>query len=433
MRTRPKYRSPQHGGLPKTSRFRPPPASPRRTTKPGQARDLLQSARAQDRESEPGKLVLAGLSLLGLVTAVPGQAHEQVLVQPQQLLKGVIQAPQRETLTGALSSLPAEVLEMLVRDGLDIQIVAPGESLLDKNVIGLKDPETAFSDAAEYTSLVSALPRQGFRAFDRLLRRRTAGHWRAFQPLDHGHGRYSLRDMAREHGGDQGLFIEQVESANSTHLEQVRTQVLERTESDADSGSFLAESAQQRLEQYREDPASIPIDWKAHPVAVPDRHLTMLGEQQLHLSRHDRETLNQWSVENGKVVPSAGLEGQYFGEGDLHTIVLSPLGASQPKTVLHEVGHALLRTVERRWPETYQDLELRIARSYHGLVPSGVQLEIHDESHRYPVSEYARQNPGEYFAEGFAHYVQDPELLKIQDPKLHGLIEEALALVTPPS
>lgn len=357
---------------------------------------------------------------------------EQSVPRLDELLDPKIVDEDREQLLHSLEALPFQLRAVLLEQGLKVSVVGPGESLIDKGVIReVRTEELQQHNDSETVGQV--VPQSSLHVFDRQVQALTSGRWRAFRPVGRARSTYSAREIAAHHGIEDPWFLKEFEQANAERLRAVRQAVLEREQVRAASGEFWAESAGQRLEQYRSDPLSIPIDWRAHPVAVPDWHHFQEGGLSLRLNGHDRQTLEQWEVQDGKVVPHRTLEGQYFGQGDQHTVVLSPLGVRQSDTVLHEIGHAVMRAFERRSPEAYASFEQRLRSAHDGVIPHGFGAELDpdrgasvDGSGRYQISDYSRVNPSEYFAEGFLQWIKDPKALQRLDPVLADLVVETL-------
>lgn len=414
-------------------RFRPPPEVGKSSNRESGAcppQESLEPARAGFAPSQGG-LILAGLSLLASATNASAQV-EEVLHDSSELLDPQLSPQNRDLLRESLDRLPSSLRAELIRQGLRVAVVDPGESLLDKGVIEAVEPANlkAHSDGARLGNEISET---GLSDFDRQVMELTEGRWRAFRPVGRGRGSYSTREIATHHGVDDPWFLEQIEVANAPGLKGARQEVLLREQARVEEGGLFADAARERLEQYRTDPLSIPIDWRATPLAVPDWHHFERDGLGLELSGHDRSTLEQWDVEEGRVVPHRTLEGQYFGQGQNHVVVLSPLGVSQPETVLHEIGHAVLRAYERRSPEEFSRFEQKLRAAHDGVIPHGIGAEVDpdrgaitDGSGRYQISNYSRVSPEEYFAEGFAHYLTEPESLNRLDPLLTKLVEQTL-------
>lgn len=415
--------------LPKknSSRFRPPPKH-QTPAEPMVASVRLEHATSDPDGSSLGQVAVAGLSLLGLTggaQAAQTPLLEQVQRDPATLLGQGFSHEDQAALEQRLGLMAPELLQSLAQDGLVIIPLAEGESLLEKGLIETRDPQQLQAHSGRDAERLSQLPTTSWEAFDQQVHQQTQGRWRAFRPLGRSRDSYSVREISRQHGVQASWFEASIEAANHSQLKEARQRVMERTRLRAEAGDYRSESAAARLEEYQADPGAIPINWKEVPLAVPDWHKTPLGPT----NRHDRETINRWQhTENGLLAP-AGLEGQYFG--DANTILLTPVGVERPKTVLHEVGHAVLRRASERWPVSSLKLKERLARARNGLVPAGIGIDVQldpGHSHRFAISEYSRVNAQEYFAEGFAHYHTEPEILKLQDPLLFELVEEAIAL-----
>ena len=173
---------------------------------------------------------------------------------------------------------------------------------------------------------------------------------------------------------------------------------------------------------------SIMVNWDSESVIVPDIYYHRApsddptkrpdpAQPSLRLDYHDNRVVQEWgrgrmetlhfrSQENPNGIDNGG---QYLKK--TNTMVLQD---GVEFAAVHEVGHRVEDIVQQRDPKFYEQWNQQRVEIY----------ERKRESGEGSVTGYALEDRGEYFAEGFAFYYQDPELLKAKDLELYNLTEQ---------
>jgi hypothetical protein len=217
----------------------------------------------------------------------------------------------------------------------------------------------------------------------------------------------TLKAMALYHGADspqeQASFYAWMEKLNGERMRQARQATIEER-------SRLLESRPEALKawlrQVQEHPELVPLDVTLYTLLVPDAHFlsSLSHEQPLLVDSSDLLSVEGWR--NGD------FRGQWFFlEGKTNLLIRdSAVGLDTP---IHELGHVIDMTLEKEEPELYGSLRPRIEKAYY-------QARLQSKA----ITSYAKANPREYIAEGFAAYYDEPARLRKVDPELYGLIEE---------
>lgn len=217
----------------------------------------------------------------------------------------------------------------------------------------------------------------------------------------------TLKSMALLHGADspeeQQQFYSWMEKLNGERLDEARQASIEER---SRLLSSRPEAQQRWLKQAEEKPETVPLDATLHTLVVPDAHFfpSVSKKEEMLLDRSDIRTIEGWR--NGD------FRGQWiFLEGKSNLLIRE--SALSLDTPVHELGHVIDMTVEKRAPEFYKSLSPRIERAYYGARLGGE-----------PISWYAMANRREYIAEGFAAYYSKPKQLREIDPELYRLVDE---------
>lgn len=445
--------APNRPGSGKPLRYQPPPCRDRDFSHGAQADTVYLSSPAEQAREKGSSLdlsrslklgILTSLSLVGGLSGV-ASAQELVLEQPlirapdpSALVDPSVSKGTGERLARSISVLGPETIQALLDSGLTIKMANGLDGLLESGALVLRAPETfrqtAPADALALNQTLS-YP-MGSTVLEQRVQELTEGRWRVFRQQSDKSKEITVADMAREHGfrssEDIAWFSQQVEVANTERLTAARQNALNKARYESTLKGRKARKASERLEQYERDPGQIPFRHDYNPMVVPDYHRFQLFGKTYHGTLHDTRTLDLWRD------PDRKLGGQYFGEGDQHLILMTNAGVNNDQTIVHEIGHALERMAQRNSPEEFAAFRSRLSRAHDGINPSGKGRELdpdggkhHDQLDRKQISDYSRTNSREYLAEGFAHYFQDAEKLRKDDPLLHGLVEELLRLAIP--
>jgi hypothetical protein len=133
---------------------------------------------------------------------------------------------------------------------------------------------------------------------------------------------------------------------------------------------------------------------------------------------HDKRVLDRWgggtrtmvdTMTEARASGGSYTEAQHFRKSNL---VLYREGGESAG--VHELGHVVEDIIKKKDPEWYQEWNGRVTEAYQSGQDSG------------SVTPYALADPGEYVAEGFSHYYEDPDKLKQTDPTLYNLSHEMI-------
>ena len=404
--------------------------------------------------------LLLGLSLLGGATgqavasqmsgtsgiALMGELQQKSKVSD--LVHSSVSSRDKITLIRDLSALPSDIVELMVESDLAIKVAYSRGGPVEYGAIDLVNLDTVKSEAASDVVIAMELKSQfaDARQLDAQLSEKTNGRWGLYRPKGR-RSEMSIRDMAEKHGfksaADVNWYVEQVYEANSEAFDQVFLRTIGTDLRASEKRGRKGRKAKERLEAVLTEDGRIKESARGDisfinrglKLAIPNVHKARLGKQKVHVSLHDKQTLDRWTQGSKTFNPLETFHGQYFGQGDDHMILLSHNGMKESSTIIHEVGHAVERLAERNSPEAYYEFFARLSKAHDGIKPSGAGARVdpdrgrhHDHSGRQQISDYSRTNAKEYFAEGFSHYVEDAAKLKKQDPLLHQLVEEGINL-----
>ncbi len=241
----------------------------------------------------------------------------------------------------------------------------------------------------------------------------------------------STAGMAAIHGAKTPEQVKEfhglLESINGPRLQAAREDALGGMRQAAERAKTPEEKAhfENLLKLSREKPEAIPLDYRKHNLLVPDMHYVADDKgKTTTVDLHDKMTLMDWSGSGTRTqkafdednLDGSVIEGQYFSRGGMNKMVVrdTALGKGAP---VHELGHAIDFQMEQKDPQFYQGWKARLEAAH--ARTEGLEGKT--------VSEYAKTNPREYAAEGFAHYYEDPKGLKAADPALFALTEELIA------
>lgn len=449
--------------VPKGLRHGPPPALPKGTDSLPLDRFVHSQADEAKTESTKspklGLVLMGGISLLGSFTgsASAGQlaqvaemAYTQPLEVPakaEDLLSPNLSKSARSSLLKNMEKLPQEVIDLMADSGLVIDYAAGPEGLVKSGAVTVIDPARLKENTAEDIPQIQEFTQnlRGARQLESQVREATSGRWRIFRATnpERTDSEIDLEEMAKAHGfkseEDVQWFIQTVDRANANTLPTARQNAINRATYESTLGGRKGRKAAARLESYQEDPTSIPVNWRHHKILVPDAHRTTIRSKPVLVSLHDLQTIPRWTKPMSPNAEKRKFLGQYFGENGQHLVLISRDGLRKSDTVIHEIGHAVEKLIERNSPDLYGGFMTRLSIAHDGIKPTGEGRNMdpdggkhHDSSGRSQISDYSRTNAKEYFAEGFAHYFQDAGKLKRQDPTLHQLVEEGIRLAKGP-
>lgn len=253
----------------------------------------------------------------------------------------------------------------------------------------------------------------------------------------------SLDQMAASHGltdpAQASQFKAQVYTMNQERIDAARSQQLERWNLTSQGTGESAERTKQLLAEAQGNPDSVPIYLAPdeRPLLVPNTFATTVRrqgqEQQATLTLHDVKTYHDWTDLNGRASRTNVL-GQYFYENGRSEVLVRReelgLPTIEGRTLIHEMGHAVESVLERENPGFFESFEARLRDSHRTARPHQQPTEAPAsqqawDPNRRAVSTYAETNSHEFFAEGYAFYIRDPERLKSLDAKLYQLVDEA--------
>lgn len=340
-----------------------------------------------------------------------------------------------------VSLLPAEVVGLLARNGTGIAVLGPHESLTDTGVVRRLDPTRDFSDVAalkarvdealrmsdaEYATRIEAVEKalaplqdlvftetsdmgpfarrdeltrqlnqlRGERvgSFERRVRELTDGRVEEHQVIDLGDDEQS--PLATPIAARFPVSLEALATLHGARTPQERDQIKALVR--ALNGDRLR-AAQDELDGGRDNGADAPTDderpfmARESRIVVPALYFVREGGNDqaapVALSGHDASSIGVWK--------HALARGQYFGAGNLNTVVVaeSELGKRpEGRSVLvHELGHAFEDALQQREPAAYEQYVTARDDSFRRL---GEGLDGF-------VSEYAASNPNEMAADTF--------------------------------
>ena len=238
----------------------------------------------------------------------------------------------------------------------------------------------------------------------------------------------SLEQLAASRGArtpeEVEEFTDLTRQLNGDRLEEMnqrgRASLQEQAQSDHPRTQMLAKRT---LES-----GSIMINWDSETVIVPDLYYHRTpsddpigrpdpAQPSLRLDYHDNRVVQEWGRGRMETLPFRSQEnpdgidngGQYLKK--TNTMVLQD---GVEFAAVHEVGHRVEDIVQQQDPKFYEQWNQQRVELY----------ERKREGGEGSVTGYALEDRGEYFAEGFAFYYQDPELLKAKDLELYNLTEQ---------
>ena len=264
----------------------------------------------------------------------------------------------------------------------------------------------------------------------------------------------SLDRMASAHGFESGTpeaqaFKDRVYSMNQDRIDQSRQEHKARLQDAARGTGEEAANARKTLESFDVNADRLPISIPEgeRPLLVPNEFSTTVHSngkpQKATLTYHDVTTYHDWTGDDGKATKEYML-GQYFSENGRNEVIVraEQLGKPDDFTLTHELGHAIHRVVERENPDFFRQFEPKLEHSHDTVSPHGHRerppltggaaallggglADTNNDPNREAISSYAETNHREFFAEGYAAYVHDPERLKAMDPELFTLPQQA--------
>lgn len=262
----------------------------------------------------------------------------------------------------------------------------------------------------------------------------------------------SLDQMASAHGlkdpAQAKAFKDQVVAMNQGRIDQLRQSSLAQLTENARGTGEVAEHARKTLAEAKANPSSLPllIGPDERPLLVPNQFATTVQsggkDQSAAMTLHDVSTYHNWRGEDGQS-SNPMLLGQFFYENGRSEVLVRReqlgLPASAGYTLTHEVGHAVEEALKVKEPKFYESFDQRLRDSHETATPFGglapqpmafgaafnpTASNKPRDPNRQAVSSYAETNSHEFFAEGYAAFVHDPERLKATDARLYSLIAE---------
>ena len=264
----------------------------------------------------------------------------------------------------------------------------------------------------------------------------------------------SLDRMATQHGFKPGTpeaqaFKDRVYGMNQERIDLSRQQYKANLEQTAQGTGEEAATARQTLANFDQIADKLPINipQDERPLLVPNEFSTTVQSngksQDATMTLHDVGTYHQWTGEDGKMTQEHML-GQYFFENGRNEVIVrsEQLGDQNELTLTHELGHAVHQVVERENPDFFRQFEPRLEHSHDTVSPHGHKeqtqfagghaaallgglADTNNDPNREAVTSYAETNHREFFAEGYAAYIHDPERLQAMDPELFSLAQQA--------
>jgi len=375
---------------------------------------------------------------------------QQTPAKPGDLIHKTVSDRNKRTLTKQLSVLPQNLVKLMSDSELTIKVAQGQSTLAEIGAISPFEAKDLMAKAPEDLKILDSLQKvpHGTRELDAEISRSTEGRWQLRRPSSKPKdSEMSLRELAESQGlkseSDIRWYIDNVYEANSENIDVLQFSSIGKLTRETRKGGRKGRKAREKLVEYStpdgtvKDDAigKIPFRLRGVRLAVPNWHRVKLGSDRLDLSLHDKQTVERWTQGFNSIEPQENFLGQYFGQGETNMILLAPKGLQRASTVIHEVGHAVERLAQKNSPEQYYEFFSRLEQAHDGIKPSGAGRAVdpdrgshHDGLGRKQISAYSRTNAKEYFAEGFAHYIQDGESLKKDDPLLYKLVEEGIRL-----
>jgi hypothetical protein len=198
-------------------------------------------------------------------------------------------------------------------------------------------------------------------------------------------------------------------------------------------GGFGDMQGQQAKNLLAQSEGKTLVNWDSEMLHVPDIHFhrdldpSSFGKPfdpdakpkpSLLVDGHDKRVLDGWGGGTRTMVDvrteamakgGAYTEAQHFRKSNL---VLYREGGESAG--VHELGHVVEDIIKKKDPEWYQEFNGRVTEAYESGQKTG------------SVTRYALADQGEYVAEGFSHYYEDPDKLKQTDPTLYNLSHEMI-------
>lgn len=213
-------------------------------------------------------------------------------------------------------------------------------------------------------------------------------------------------------------FTGLVKEMNGDRLGEMNERGLASLRAQAADGSdpYKQAQAQQMLE--RADGHTM-VNWNEEAIAIPDLNYYRPegAETSVRLDDHDLNTAQAWGGTDLKADPFIGEDpnGTTTGGQHIHKTNRLVLQNGSENAAVHEVGHAVEEVVSERDPDFYQGWSQRVNEAFEQRRADGNA-----------VTAYSLEDVGEYTAEGFSHYYEDPKLLQARDPALYALTEEMI-------
>ncbi|MBS2034006.1 zinc-dependent peptidase [bacterium] len=111
--------------------------------------------------------------------------------------------------------------------------------------------------------------------------------------------------------------------------------------------------------------------------------------------------------------------GLHFGGRGVVQVDSDQVG-SKTHVINHELGHSIDDLLERQNPKFYKPWAAQVKEALS-------EARQRQQEGKPVASDYSLTNQAEYVAEGVEYYFENPEMLKVNDPKLFALTEQLLA------
>jgi len=415
------------------ARLGPLPQKPVKSSLSGRQVDSVCISPAAEKPLAIGWLARAGLTvaLLGSsLASLAGPASPSIL-----LASGPVAARPAEAarLATRLQKVDPAVLQLLQSDGVTMGVVRPGQSFLQTGVLPVRESAEYQAQMPAMRSTAQAVQKATAPYAQGIERLRAQGpserlgdlqRQRRSMVLDNipegslavPYSIPSLAGLLHDHDGLHKLVQQQNMPKGTTVMAQL---VGARTPAQIQEYTKLVEAINgPRLDQARQaglqaaDPGLIPIDIKGFDILVPDLAYVPDGSGgSARVSLLDASVQAAWADGSGKTISNSSINGQYFYQSRRILVQSAKVSAQTP---IHEIGHAVEDSVQRHDPKFYGSWHSKLYTAYQRATQNGT------------VSEYAGTNPGEYVAEGVAHFYENPTLLRQKDPQLFQLTQELL-------
>jgi hypothetical protein len=257
----------------------------------------------------------------------------------------------------------------------------------------------------------------------------------AFEGLALANRPLTLEEMAIVHGAatpeEIARFTSTTESLNGGKIETLRKEAVGKIEASLRSQRDPVKFRQQYqlLEQYRANPASIPIDHINNQILVPNLYHYRAGGRGVAVNLHDFSTLNNWNDSSGRIKPGSGRDGgrkgvmaQHIAKDGTNTIIIRSTALTD-RSAIHELGHAIENILRTTSPGFSAELSAARDLAYSHLA------EHKDGPYHPAITDYAAVSATENLAEGFSMYFTDAKLLKQKDPEMHSIIEKMASFI----